>query len=69
MTELQIISKLSESEQQPPTALTSVRVKTPRRILHFSDGIIEEYSSDDEVDAVHKDDEVNQIHYRLHVCA
>lgn len=54
-----MISKLSESDQQPPTALTAVRVKTPRRILHFSDGIMEEYSSDDEVDAANRDDEVN----------
>lgn len=55
MTELQVISKLSDSEQQPPTALTSVHVKTPRRILHFSDGIMEEYSTDDEVDGKNKD--------------
>ncbi|XP_031626674.1 protein FAM177A1 [Contarinia nasturtii] len=55
MTELQVISKLSESEQQPPTALTSVHIKTPRRILHFSDGTMEEYSTDDEVDGKNKD--------------
>lgn len=64
MTELQMISKLSELEQQSPTTLTSIHVKTPRRILHFSDGIIEEYSSDDETDGPNKDkrcDEVNQI--------
>lgn len=48
MTELQLISKLSEMEQ--PTQITSVRVKAPKRILHFSDGILEEYSSDDETD-------------------
>lgn len=48
MTELQLISKLSEMEQ--PTQITSVRVKAPKRILHFSDGILEEYSSDDEID-------------------
>lgn len=48
MTEM--ISKLSDPEQ-PATTLTSVRVKTPRRILHFSDGTLEEYSTDeDEVD-------------------
>lgn len=53
MTELQLISKLSESEEQPPpppTTITSIQVKAPKRILHFSDGILEEYSSDDEVD-------------------
>lgn len=48
-----MISKISESEQ-PPTALTSVRVKTPRRILHFSDGVMEEYSTDDEVDGANR---------------
>lgn len=31
---------------------TSVRVKAPRRILHFSDGTLEEYSSDEESDKV-----------------
>lgn len=50
MTELQLISKLSEMEQQPPTTISSIRVKEPKRILHFSDGTLEEYSSDDEVD-------------------
>lgn len=58
-----MISKLSESEQQPPTTLTSIHVKTPKRILHFSDGILEEYSSDDEIDGQHdknkQSDEVN----------
>lgn len=53
MTELQLISKLSESEQPPsppPTIIASIQVKAPKRILHFSDGILEEYSSDDEID-------------------
>lgn len=62
MSELQMISKLSESE--PPTALTAVHVKTPRRVLHFSDGVIEEYSTDDEVDGPNKDykkDEVIEV--------
>lgn len=64
MTELQLISKLSELEQQPPpTTATSVRVKPPKRILHFSDGILEEYSSDDEIDGPSnqnkQNDEVN----------
>lgn len=53
--ELNTISKQSESEQQAPTALTAVHVKTPRRILHFSDGVLEEYSTDDEVDGSNKD--------------
>lgn len=42
-----MISKLSDPEQ-PATTLTSVRVKTPRRILHFSDGTLEEYSTDED---------------------
>lgn len=36
--------------QTPPTTVSSVRVKAPRRILHFSDGTLEEYSTDDETD-------------------
>lgn len=36
--------------QTPPTTASSIRVKAPRRILHFSDGTLEEYSTDDEVD-------------------
>lgn len=34
------------------TSATSVRVRTPKRIIHFSDGTLEEYSSDDETDNV-----------------
>lgn len=26
----------------------SVKVKTPKRVLHFSDGVLEEYSTDEE---------------------
>lgn len=60
MTELQLISKLSEMEQQPPTTITSIRVKAPKRILHFSDGILEEYSSsDDEIDGSSKQKKQN----------
>ncbi len=33
---------LSGPEQQPP------QKRTPRRILHFSDGILEEYSTEEE---------------------
>lgn len=29
---------------------TSVKIKRPKRVLHFSDGVIEEYSTDDEQD-------------------
>lgn len=36
--------------QTPPTTVSSIRVKAPRRILHFSDGTLEEYSTDDEAD-------------------
>lgn len=51
----EMISKLSDPEQ-PATTLSSVQVKTPRRILHFSDGTLEEYSTDeDEVDEAQKD--------------
>lgn len=34
----------------------SVKIKRPKRVLHFSDGVIEEYSTDDEKDA--KDEDV-----------
>lgn len=60
MTELQLISKLSEMEQQPsPTTISSIRIKAPKRILHFSDGTLEEYSSDDEVDGPSNQNEQN----------
>lgn len=29
---------------------TAIKVKVPKRVLHFSDGVLEEYSDDDEVD-------------------
>lgn len=34
---------------------TAVRCKAPRKILHFSDGILEEYSSEDESEALTDD--------------
>ncbi|CAH0559870.1 unnamed protein product [Brassicogethes aeneus] len=41
-----------------PGTATNVRVKEPKRILHFSDGVLEEYSSDeDEVDAANNNTE------------
>lgn len=54
MSEIQTITKtaggIGQSETPPATA-SSIQLKTPRRILHFSDGTIEEYSTDDETDA------------------
>uniref|UniRef100_A0A8D8W586 Protein FAM177A1 n=1 Tax=Cacopsylla melanoneura TaxID=428564 RepID=A0A8D8W586_9HEMI len=40
-------SPLDESETQ-----TKLKLKQPRRILHFSDGTLEEYSTDEETDQV-----------------
>lgn len=38
---------------------SAVRVKQPKRILHFSDGVLEEYSTDEEeVDGLQKDQTV-----------
>lgn len=38
------------------------KVKKPRRVLHFSDGILEEYSTDEEDDEQKKDqDQTNLI--------
>lgn len=34
----------------------AIKVRTPKRILHFSDGILEEYS-DDEVDNTPKEEQ------------
>lgn len=42
----------------------SVKVKRPKRVLHFSDGVIEEYSSDEEKDVkdvVDYDDSNNEV--------
>lgn len=39
----------------------SVKVKRPTRVLHFSDGVIEEYSTDEEKDVVDNDDESNKV--------
>lgn len=50
MTGLHFLSRM-DNVQKPPTTVSSVRVKAPRRILHFSDGTLEEYSTDDETDA------------------
>lgn len=42
----------------------SVKVKRPKRVLHFSDGVIEEYSTDEETedkDVVDCDDSNNKV--------
>lgn len=42
----------------------SVKVKRPKRVLHFSDGVIEEYSTDEEKeekDVVDCDDSNNKV--------
>lgn len=39
----------------------SVKVKRPKRVLHFSDGVIEEYSTDEENDEVDKGDESSKV--------
>lgn len=61
MPELNIITTVSEPEQSPPTTASSINIKKPKRILHFSDGTMEEYSSDDEVDGVKSETKDNQI--------
>ncbi|XP_049825853.1 protein FAM177A1 isoform X2 [Aethina tumida] len=41
---------------------SAVRVKQPKRILHFSDGVLEEYSTDEEeVDGLQKDQTVSTL--------
>lgn len=39
----------------------AVNVKRPKRVLHFSDGVIEEYSTDEEKDVVDKGDESDNV--------
>lgn len=54
MSEMSAIPELRDMEQLtfPAATITAVvRMKAPRRILHFSDGTMEEYSTDDEIDA------------------
>lgn len=41
--------KNMEEESKNGSNETAVKVKVPKRVLHFSDGVLEEYS-DDEVD-------------------
>ncbi|RZB70339.1 protein FAM177A1, partial [Asbolus verrucosus] len=36
---------------------TAIKVRTPKRILHFSDGILEEYSTDEELDNPPKEEQ------------
>lgn len=50
MTELNVIDDQTNNEQIIATTTASVRIRAPKRILHFSDGTLEEYS-DDDVDA------------------
>lgn len=47
-------SKARVSDGEPSAA---IKVKEPKRILHFSDGILEEYSTDEE-DSTPKQEEL-----------
>lgn len=47
MTEMNIIDSQTNKEQIIATTTASVRIRAPKRILHFSDGTLEEYSDDD----------------------
>lgn len=59
MTELNIIDGQTKSELSAATTTASVRIRAPKRILHFSDGTLEEYS-DDDVDGSDNIDSNNQ---------
>lgn len=37
------------------------RIKTPKKVLHFSDGTLEEYSTDDEVDSSNKENTISTV--------
>lgn len=71
MADMQDISTLP----QPATSLsaTEIKVKAPKRILHFSDGTMEEYSTDEEdtPDAKANDKQISVVcpvvHYPLSV--
>lgn len=73
MPELQTITTVAASVEQnerPPATASSIRIKTPRRILHFSDGTMEEYSTDDEPDAsvanqTNQQTQVNIVRWQL----
>lgn len=39
----------------------AVKIKPPKRVLHFSDGVIEEYSTDDEKEDVVDNDDLNKV--------
>lgn len=47
MTELNIIDGHTNNDQIVATTTASVHIRAPKRILHFSDGTLEEYSDDD----------------------
>lgn len=59
MTELNIIDGQTKNELSAATTTASVRIRAPKRILHFSDGTLEEYS-DDDVDGSDETDTNNQ---------
>lgn len=61
-TEPEVFAKLEGLTLQEDEI--SVKVKRPKRVLHFSDGVIEEYSTDEETedkDVVDCDDSNNKV--------
>lgn len=51
---------MSENQQSGDDSATKVSVKVPKRVLHFSDGVLEEYSEDEADNAVENADEVEE---------
>lgn len=45
------------NESSTNSELNTIRIKEPKRVLHFSDGVIEEFSSDEDVDDVPDSDQ------------
>lgn len=62
MADMQNIATLAQPENCEIDA-TTVKVKAPKRILHFSDGTMEEYSSDEEdtPDAQRNDKQISVV--------
>lgn len=63
-----VVADPSEILSNPMGGLTlndegaSVKIKKPKRVLHFSDGVLEEYSTDeDEKEDVVDNDDSNKV--------
>jgi hypothetical protein len=62
---VQPVNKTYNTEE--PTEMTEVKKRVPRRVLHFSDGVIEEYSTDEELEKAEEENRKREAEQQVRI--